>query len=105
LSIFWFAPEKLDFEKNQKYLVEVYQHDKLSTQSTLSYVGERLYSIEFYTQGKAKHIVLNAPTLVKLGSNTVEDYLIIPKYSVSKQLLNAFKIVQTYRKYALLKER
>jgi len=105
LSIFWFAPEKLGFEKSQKHLVAVYQALKQSKQSILSYSGERLYSIEFHTQGKAKHIVLDRPTLTKLNDNTVEDYLIVPKNSLSEQVFSHFKIVQTYRKYALLKEK
>ena len=108
MGFVWTVPEKLNFEKNQKYLVEIYQHTKHSDNSQLSYEGERLFSIDFHTQGQAERININADTLAELNNNSVEDYLIIQKKYIPKQpnnILANFKLVTVYRKYALLKER
>lgn len=102
------APEKLNFEKNQKYLVEIFQQNKHSNNSQLSYEGSRLFSIDFHTQGQAKRININANTLAELSNNSVEDFLIVQKSNIPKQpaaLLESFEVIAEYRKYALLKEK
>jgi len=108
MSLVWTVPEKLNFEKNQKYLVEIYQSSKHSDNSKLSYVGNRLFSISFYTQGQAEHININASSVAELSNNSVEDYLIMQKNNIPKlpsELLKHFEVIAKYRKYALLKER
>ena len=107
MSILWTAPEKLSFEKNQQYLVEVYQHSRRSEESRLAYVGERLFSIDFYTQGQSEHLDLHSESYKHLIQNTTEDYLITPKNLIPhlpKEMLKHFEVFSEYRKYALLKE-
>ena len=108
LGILYSAPESLSFEKNQQPLVEIYQNTSKSSQSQLHYIGRRLYSIDFHTQGTAKRITHNALNLAYLHNNQTDDYIIMPKNqfrSLSKELQNACDKVATYRKYILLKER
>ncbi|NOR79883.1 MAG: phospholipid carrier-dependent glycosyltransferase [Methyloprofundus sp.] len=108
MSLVWTVPEKLNFEKSQKYLVEIYQHSKHSDNSQLSYVGDRLFSIDFHTQGQAGRIKITASSIDKLSNNSVEDYLILEKNNIPKlpsELLKHFEVIAKYRKYALLKER
>lgn len=108
MSLEWTMPEKLKFEKNQKHLVEIYQNDSQADNRQLSYGGGRLFSIDFYTQGQAKRIGLDADSINTLSNNSVEDYLIIKKYHLNRLLGEYFKnfvVLAEYRKYALLKER
>lgn len=105
MGLVWAAPEKLNFEKNQKYLVEIYQNSTGSDNSQLSYSGDRLFSIDFHTQGQAQRININASSITKLNHNLVEDYLIMEKNHISRQLLKNFELIAEYRQYALLKEK
>jgi len=108
MGLVWTVPEKLNFEKNQKYLVEIYQNSKHSDNSKLSYVGNRLFSISFYTQGQAEHINITASSIVELSNNSVEDYLIMQKKFfpyLPSELFKNFELVAEYRKYALFRER
>lgn len=108
MSLEWTMPEKLKFEKNQKYLVEIYQNDSQTDNRQLSYAGERLFSIDFHTQGQAKRIGLDEDSINALSNNTVEDYLIIEKKHLKRlpsSYLKSFTVLAEYRKYALLKEK
>lgn len=108
MGLLWTVPEKLNFEKNQKYLVEVFQSSRQSGNSQLSYEGERLFSIDFHTQGQAKRIDLDAKSINALGNNSIEDYLIIEKHHLNRLPAEHFKNFEQlaeYRKYALLRER
>jgi len=108
LGILRAAPDTFNFEKNQKPLVDFYQQSRSSDNSRLVYVGRRVYSIDFHTQGKAKRTDVNQLTLLWLQANTVEDYMIVPKSklpSLPKGVLQACDTIKTYRNYVLLKER
>jgi 4-amino-4-deoxy-L-arabinose transferase-like glycosyltransferase len=108
LGILCGAPDTFKFEKNQKPLVEIYQQSRSSDNSRLAYVGRRIYSVDFHTQGKAKRMHAKHLTLAWLQSNTVEDYMIVPKskfLSLPKDTQQACDIIKTYRNYILLKER
>ncbi len=109
MGLVWVTPEKLKFEKNQKYLVNIYQQSKHSDQSQLSYsANKRLFSIDFHTQGQANHILINRHSTTKLSNNQVEDYLIMKKSKLSIHkdgLLKNFAVIAEYRKYVLIKEK
>ena len=108
MALVWTAPNKLNFEKNQKYLVEIYQNTRQSEKSQLSYAGERLFSINFHTQGQAKRITLAVSSINALSNNSIEDYLIIEKDHLNRlpaEHFKNFEIVEEYRKHALLKEK
>ncbi len=108
MAIVWITPEKLTFEKNQQYLVAVFQNTRQSENSQLSYEGERLFSIDFHTQGQAQQIQIDANVIDTLLNNSVEDYLIVQKNNLPKLPDNAlknFELISEYRKYALLREK
>lgn len=108
LSILWVSPDTFNFEKNQKPLVEAYQQSRRSESSRLAYVGRRIYSVDFHTQGKAKRTKAKQLTLTWLQSNELEDYMIVPKsklQSLPDGVLQACDTIKTYRNYVLLKER
>lgn len=108
MALVWTVPDKLNFEKNQKHLVEIFLNTRQSENSQLSYEGERLFSIDFHTQGQAKRIGLDADSINALSNNSIEDYLIIEKYHLNRlpdEHFKNFAIIAEYRKYALLKER
>jgi len=108
LSILWVSPDTFNFEKNQKPLVDGYQQSRSSEESRLAYVGRRIYSVDFHTQGQAKRTEANQLTLSWLQGNTVEDYMIVPKsklQSLPEGTLQACDIIKSYRNYVLLKER
>lgn len=106
MALFWVAPEKLNFEKNQQYLVDIYKQSKLSEDSQLFYAGPRLFSIAFHTQGKAEQIDINT-SWSKMTQNATHDYLIIPiswLTNLSNEQRVQFPVIAEYRKYALLQE-
>ena len=108
LTILIGSPDTFNFEKNQKPLVNAYQQSRSSENSRLVYVGRRIYSIDFHTQGKAKRTEAKQITLTWLQSNAVEDYIIVQKSklpSLPKGVLQACDTIKTYRNYVLLKER
>lgn len=108
LGILRVSPDTFKFEKNQKPMVDVYQQSRSSENSRLAYIGRRIYSVDFHTQGKAKRTEAKLLTLDWLQSNTFEDYMILPKsqlQSLPKGVLQACDIIKTYRNYVLLKER
>ncbi len=108
LGILRGAPDTFNFEKNQKPLVDAYQQSRSSESSRLAYVGRRIYSIDFHTQGKAKRTAPQKLTMAWLQSNPVEDYMIVPKsnlQSLPEGVLQACDTIKTYRNYVLLKER
>ena len=106
LALLWTSPEKLNFEKNQQYLVDIYQQSKSSDNSQLFYTGERLFSIDFHTQGQAERIDLQS-SWSKISDNASQDYLIIPQdwlQHLPNEKLKQFSVLAKYRKYALLQE-
>ncbi|OQK16770.1 hypothetical protein AU255_02355 [Methyloprofundus sedimenti] len=108
MGLVWTAPEKLNFEKNQKYLVEIFKNSRQSDKSQLSYAGERLFSIDFHTQGRAGRIKIDELSLTALQTNSVEDYIIVETNNIPRlpsSLLQNFELIAEYRKYALLKEK
>ncbi len=108
LTVFLVNPARLSFEKNQKYLVGLYQEQRSSEQSNLYYANERLFSVDFYTRGKAKRITLNPESLNALQANHKEDFLISKQEYIDRLPQSAwqnFFIVDKYRHYLLLRER
>ncbi len=108
MVLVWTVPEKLKFEKSQKHLVEIFQNDRQSDSSQLSYEGDRLFSIDFHTQGKANRIGLEASSINALSNNQIEDYLMIEKHHLNRLPSEHFKnfaVLAEYRKHALLKEK
>jgi len=108
LGILRGAPDTFKFEKNQKPLVELYQQSRDSEASRLFYLGRRIYSIDFHTQGTAQRLAKDKLTLVKLSNNAANDFIIVPKSdlnSLPEGVLKACDSIQSYRNYVLLKER
>ncbi len=106
MALVWAAPEKLNFEKNQQYLVDIYKKSKPSEDSQLFYAGSRLFSIDFHTQGKAEQIDIKT-AWPKMTNNATQDYLIMPKSwlaNLSNEQRAQFSVLAEYRKYALLQE-
>ena len=100
-------PAKLTFEKNQKYLVNLYKTTRKSEQSSLYYLNERLFSVDFYTQGKAKQRVLSNNQMNDLLMNGKEDFVIMQDElmtAFAPEIRQNFKPVGKYRNYLLLKE-
>jgi hypothetical protein len=98
-------PADLNFEKNQQFLVNLYETSRVSEQSNLYYLNERLFSVDFYTQGKAKQLQLGNQQFNDLLNNDREDFFIVQNQhfmALKPEIQQYFNTIGKYRKYILI---
>jgi len=107
LVFFLIDPARISFEKNQQVLVNIYKTTKKSEHSRLYYLNERLFSVDFYTRGKAQQIKFSNQQLKELLMNDREDFIIMQDEYINvfaPEIRQSFKPVGKYRYYLLMKE-